>query len=168
MRAGEFGFGFRAHFGDATRSDLLISAGIERARLLVVAIDGKEQITALVTEVRKTWPDVHVLARAVDRNHVYDLWWAGCRDIVRETYDGSLRMGRSAFEALGTSRAEAEAIAQAFNALDRKAMLEAAEHYDPAIPALENAPYVAKVRDLNTRCERELGQRIAEILGRPL
>ena len=73
----------------------------------MIAIDGKDQITELVRYVGHHYPNVHIIARAVDRNHVYDLWHAGCRDIIRETYDSSLRMGRSAFEALGANTAQA-------------------------------------------------------------
>jgi len=88
-------FDVQAYYGDATRPDLLHAAGIENAKLLVIAIDGREQITELVKYVRHHYPDVHIVARAIDRDHVYDLWHAGCRDIVRETYDSSLRMARS-------------------------------------------------------------------------
>ena len=97
-------FDVQAYYGDATRPDLLHSAGIENAKLLVIAIDGREQITELVKYVRHHYPDVHIVARAIDRDHVYDLWHAGCRDIVRETYDSSLRMARSSIEALGYNR----------------------------------------------------------------
>ena len=89
-------FGVKVYFGDATRPDMLISAGIAEAKLFVIAIDDKDQITELVRHVTKAYPNLHVIARAVDRNHVYDLWAAGCRDIIRETYDSSTRMGRSA------------------------------------------------------------------------
>jgi len=70
-----------AYYGDATRPDLLHAAGIENARLLIVTIDDKEQINALVKYAAHNYPDLHVIARAVDRNHVYDLWAFGCRDI---------------------------------------------------------------------------------------
>lgn len=157
-------FGFRTYFGDATRPDLLHSAGIAQARMLIVAIDGKAQITALVEHVVKTYPQVHVVARAVDRNHVYDLWWVGCRDIIRETYDSSLRIGRSALEALGASRDQAEAVTAAFRAMDRATMVDAAEKYDPAIPASENNAYVELVKELRSSRERELAEQIDAIL----
>ena len=94
-------FGVRSYFGDATRPDLLASAGIGHAKLLIVALDEREQIDKLVRYAVSNFPDLHVIARAKDRDHVYHLWAMGCRDIVRETYDASLRMGRSAYEALG-------------------------------------------------------------------
>lgn len=159
-------FGIRAYFGDATRPDLLHSAGLAEAKLFVIAIDGKEQITELVKYTVQNYPNVHVVARATDRNHVYDLWAAGCRDIVRESYDSSLRMGRSAFEALGHSGDTAEELKNAFNDMDRKTMIELAEHYDPDIPPLENETYMAKVRERVDVWQQELGAQMNDIVAK--
>ncbi|WP_138422393.1 cation:proton antiporter domain-containing protein [Maritimibacter alexandrii] len=148
-------FDVQAYYGDATRPDLLHAAGIEHAKLLVIAIDDKHQITELVTYVKKHYPDVHVIARAVDRPHVYDLWWAGCRDIIRETYDSSLRMSRSAVEALGYSRDQADRVTEMFAEMDRSAMLIAAEHYDPAISILDNEAYIEGLRAARGDIEAE-------------
>ena len=159
-------FGIRAYYGDATRPDLLHSAGIDEAKVLVVAIDGQEQITELVKYVSHTHPHVHVVARAVARHHVYDLWAAGCRDIIRDYYDSALRMGRSTFEALGVPREQADEIREAFNQVDSRSMLELAEHYDPDIPAIENEVYMAKVRERASEWEKELSAQIDDVLAR--
>jgi CPA2 family monovalent cation:H+ antiporter-2 len=151
-------FGFRVFFGDATRPDMLAAAGIEKARLLVVAIDGREQITEIVRYVCRTYPHVHVLARAVDRTHVYDLYAAGCRDIIRETFDSGVRAGRSAFEALGRSRPEAEALAAKFVEGDRATLLELAQLWKPNVPVRENAAYMARVRQIVSEREARLTQ----------
>lgn len=158
-------FGFRAYFGDATRPDLLNAAGMAEAKVFVVAIDGKEQITELVHYVCQNYPKVHVVARAVDRNHVYDLWAAGCRDIVRETYDSSLRMSRSSLEALGATRDQADRMKDAFDAIDRRSMIALAEHYDPDIPAYENETYMAKVREMAEGWEQELAEQMTAIMN---
>ena len=158
-------FNVHAYYGDATRPDLLHAAGIADAKLFVIAIDGKEQITELVKYVRHHYPDVHILARAVDRPHVYDLFHAGCRDIVRDTYDSSLRMGRSAIEALGYSGDQAERMVHTFNELDRKVMRLAAEHYDPDIPAMENEAYLQMTRDSLDEWQGELADRMGEIMN---
>ena len=149
-------YGLHVHFGDATRPDLLHAAGIEQAKILVIAIDGKDQITELARYAAKTWPHLHVIARAIDRNHVYDLWSVGCRDIIRETYDSSLRMGRSAIEALGYSRAEAERMVDGFNEVDRKVMISVAGAYDPDIPAHENQAYLDAVNNMRDEWEEQL------------
>ncbi|MEM7660866.1 MAG: cation:proton antiporter [Pseudomonadota bacterium] len=157
-------FGVHVYFGDATRPGLLHSAGIEDAALLVVAMDGKDQITQLVDYAVRTYPKLHVIARAVDRDHVYQLWAHGCRDIIRETYDSSLRMGRSAFEAMGISREAADKMTDAFNEMDRKAMIEVADAYDITIPAAENEEYISRIREMQGHWEAELRDRISKIL----
>ena len=92
-------FGVHAFYGDATRTDLLQAAGIERAALLVIAIDDPDKTTRLVRQLRHSHPHVHIVARARDRRHVYELYAAGAHDIIRETFDSAVRAGRSAISA---------------------------------------------------------------------
>jgi CPA2 family monovalent cation:H+ antiporter-2 len=141
-------FGVRAFYGDATRPDLLHAAGIDDAALVVVAIDDPAQTTALVTYLRHAHPHVHVIARARDRRHVYQLYAAGCRDIIRETFDSSVRAGRSAFEALGTPTPEAERLARVFVDQDRRVIAQLAEVFDPEVPEHLNEAYRTRARDL--------------------
>jgi CPA2 family monovalent cation:H+ antiporter-2 len=156
-------FGLKAYFGDATRPDLLHSAGIDEAKLLIVTIDDKEQITELVEYAIRNFPKLHVIARAVDRHHVYHLWALGCRDIIRETYDSSLRIGRSAFEALGASREIADRMKAEFDETNRRSMVEVADVYDVNIPAYENEAYIQKVRAVIESWDVELQERIVAI-----
>ncbi|WP_417483199.1 monovalent cation:proton antiporter-2 (CPA2) family protein [Maricaulis sp.] len=155
-------FGFQVHFGDATRPDLLQSAGIAEARLLIIAIDDRQKITELVRYAVQTYPDLHVLARAIDRDHVYELWAAGCRDIVRETYDSSIRAGRSALQALGLKPHKAARFAADFERLDRASMPVLAGLYRLDTPPHLNAPYVAKVKEISEEWERQLRGQMAE------
>ncbi len=152
------------YFGDATRPDLLHAAGIDKAKLLIVTIDDQHQITELVSYATRNYPDLHVIARAVDRHHTYELWAHGCRDIIRETYDSSLRIGRSAFEALGTSREAAEEMKMAFHEMDQNSMIEVADVYDINIPGHENEAYVERVRERAESWEAELHDRMMEIM----
>ena len=135
-------FNIPVYFGDATRPDLLHAAGIEKAKLFIIAIDGKEQITQLVTHCTKHYPDLHVIARAVDRLHVYDLFAAGCRDIIRESFDSSVRAGRSALEALGEHAFDAERKARSFVKVDQRMMRRMAGAYKPDVPIEENEEFI--------------------------
>ena len=139
-------FGIKVFFGDATRPDLLHAAGIEEASMLVIAIDDKEQATELVHHVRSNHPHVYIVVRAVDRHHVYELWAAGARDIIRESFDSSVRAGRSALEALGMHPFDAELQTRGFVALDQKQMRDLADVYDPDIPVHENEAYVERTK----------------------
>ncbi|MEO0995815.1 MAG: NAD-binding protein, partial [Pseudomonadota bacterium] len=146
-------FGLRVYFGDATRPDLLEAAGIAHASTLVIAIDGREQITEIVRHVRRNHPDVHIVARAVDRQHVYELYAAGCRDIIRETFDGAIRAGRSTLEALGVHPFEAERKARQFVEHDKRQMGAMAALYDPSVPIHENTAYVEKAKEIRKATE---------------
>jgi CPA2 family monovalent cation:H+ antiporter-2 len=149
-------FGMHAYFGDATRPDILHSAGIDEAKVLIVAIDGKDQITKLVKHAIHQYPHLHVIARALDREHVYELWETGCRDIIRETYDSSIRMGRSTYEALGIEESVARKMSDAFEGVERSSIAILAEFRDPDVPAAENKAYQAKVRELGAGYQKEL------------
>lgn len=155
-------FHISVHFGDATRPDLLHAAGIDEAKVLVIAIDDKEAITQLVRYMVEHHPHVHLVARAIDRNHVYDLWSVGCRDIIRETYDSSIRASRSVFEALGHSRAQAEKLLGEFEAADRETMLDLAGLYDINIPPLENEAYMARVDEMMEEWQEQLRGRMQD------
>lgn len=156
-------FGAKTYYGDATRPDLLHAAGVANAKLFVIAIDDREQITQLTRYLIQNYPKLHVMARAVDRDHVYDLYLAGCRDIVRETYDSSIRMGRSAYEALGIKKEHAQAMASAYDRVDRATLVEVATAYDPNIPLEENQAYIDKVRAVMEPWQVELRREMDEI-----
>ncbi len=152
-------FGFRGFFGDPTRPDLLNAAGLEDARVLVVAIDDKPAAVKVVRHARKTRPDLHIIARARDRVHVHELYDAGANDIVREMFDSSLRAGRYALENLGLSEFEAAEVETAFYHHDRMALRELAELWKPGVPMSDVPEYVERARELNSALEMELSAR---------
>jgi len=152
-------FGFRGFFGDPTRPDLLNAAGLEDARVLVVAIDDKASALKLVRYARKVRPDLHIIARARDRVHVHELYDAGANDIVREMFDSSLRAGRYVLENLGLSEFEAAELEQSYYQHDRTALRELAELWKPGVPVSELPEYVARARALNSSLEMELAAR---------
>ncbi|MEO1579618.1 MAG: monovalent cation:proton antiporter-2 (CPA2) family protein [Pseudomonadota bacterium] len=149
-------FGFKVFFGDATRPDLLAAAGIAQARMLIVAIDDRDQATELVRYVTANYAHVYIVARARSRDHVYELYAAGCRDIIRETFDGGVRAGRSAMEALGMHPFEAQRRSKDFEDRDRTALAALAEVYDPDIPIQQNAAYIARAREMREQQEAEM------------
>lgn len=158
--------GIRNFFGDATRPDLLNAAGIENANLLIVALDDAEQITKLVRYAMHNYPHLHVVARAVDRHHVYDLWAYGCRDIIRETFDSTMRMGRSAFEALGIEREKAQEMVDIFTEFDKEMLRQAADAYEIGVPFEENQTYIDCINKLFDEKEPQIKQQMREICER--
>jgi CPA2 family monovalent cation:H+ antiporter-2 len=120
----------------------------------------------MVRHVALNHPHFHIVARAIDRHHVYELWSAGCRDVIRDTFDSAVRAGRTALEALGNHPFDAELLTRGYVSSDRRRLREVADLYDPDIPAHENAPYVARVRELLAAEEDELRGNSAKFGGR--
>ncbi|WP_281257553.1 cation:proton antiporter [Zobellella endophytica] len=104
----------KSYFGDASRLDLLDTAGIAQARLLVVAIDDRERAVALVHLVKRHYPGLWVLARAFDRGHGYELRRAGADEVVSETYHSALELGGQALTAFGVHPLRARRMTWAF------------------------------------------------------
>ncbi len=151
--------GFKGYFGDPTRPDLLRAAGIATAKVLIVAVEGREKTTKLVTYARKLRPDIHIVARARDRHHVYELYAAGANDIVRELFDSSLRAGRYALENLGLSEYEAAEAETLFYHHDRGMMKELATLWEPDVPLMKNEAYLKRAKELNSDLELTLASR---------
>ncbi|MBU1835851.1 MAG: cation:proton antiporter, partial [Alphaproteobacteria bacterium] len=152
-------FGYRGFFGDPTRPDLLAAAGIDDARVMLVAIDDKDMATRLVAYARKVRPDLHIIARARDRVHTYELYAAGADDIVREMFDSSLRAGRYALENLGLTDFEAAEAETLFYHSDRDMVRDLAKLWKPGVPIADNPDYIARARQLNSDLETALAAR---------
>lgn len=106
--------GIKSYFGDASRSDLLETAGIEQARLLVIALDDRDRAVQMVRHVKKYYPNLWVLARAFDRGHGYQLRQAGADDVVSETYYSALELGGHALTAMGVHPMRAKQMTWSF------------------------------------------------------
>jgi len=90
------GINIKSYFGDVSRPDLLHTAGIEHASLLVIAIDDRVRAVDLVHYVKKHYPNVKILARAFDRGHHYELRHSGADVVISETYHSALELATEA------------------------------------------------------------------------
>ncbi|MFZ7129089.1 monovalent cation:proton antiporter-2 (CPA2) family protein [Avibacterium avium] len=141
-------FGLKTYFGDGSRSDLLETAGIAKAKLLVIALDDKEQAIQIAHFAHHFYPNLPIITRAYDRRHVYDLYRAGARNIVRETFDSAIRSGRLALEQLGMDKEKAKQIAEFYYHRDRHGLAEMASLYDPEISVFSNERMIARAKEL--------------------
>jgi len=122
-------FGFRVFYGDATRLDLLRTAGAGTAKVLVVAVDDVEQSLAIVDMAREHFPDARIIARARNVGHLYQLLDRKVEFIERELFESSLRSARSVLEGLGWPPHEAREAAMRFRHRNIELMHELYPHY---------------------------------------
>ena len=109
-------FGYRVFYGDATRADLLVLAGAERAKVIVVAVDDREAVNAIVDLARTRFAQARLVVRVHDLTHGFDMLDRGITEFEREVFEGSLASGRRVLGALGFAAADCEAMVRRFRA----------------------------------------------------
>lgn len=103
-------FGNTVFWGDGTRLDILRNAGIHSASALVFAIDGQWDPATVIAPIRAEWPDLPIIARAYDRTHAIALRRAGLDQVIRETLESAVLIGRDVLATLGTPATLIDAI----------------------------------------------------------
>lgn len=93
--------GFEVFYGDATRTDLLESAGIEEADILISAVDNSDTTLNLVKIVKKKYPHIKLMVRAKNRYDAYELLNMGVENIYRETLDTSVKLATDVLSHMG-------------------------------------------------------------------
>jgi glutathione-regulated potassium-efflux system ancillary protein KefC len=152
-------FGWRVYFGDATRLDLLRTAGAEGAKVLVVAIDDVQQNLALVDLAREHFPHLTIVARARDARHWTQLYQRGVRLIERETLDAALMSGRSVLEVLGKEPHRARMLAQRFRRHSIEQLVAMAPHMGDQARLISISKASRQQLEQLLVQERELAQR---------
>lgn len=88
-------------FGDATRREVLMSAGLSRARALIVTYDHTPSALKILDIVRHERPDLPVIVRTWDDSDIEKLRAAGADEVVAEIMEGSLMLASHALMLLG-------------------------------------------------------------------
>ena len=89
------------HYGDARRGDLLRAVGLDRARLLVIAVDNTEVAMRVLEEARLITIEVPILVRTRDDSQLAELKAAGATEVVPELLESSLMLASHALIMLG-------------------------------------------------------------------
>jgi glutathione-regulated potassium-efflux system ancillary protein KefC len=145
-------FGYRVFYGDATRLDLLRTAGAETAKILVVAVDDVDQSLQIIDQVQAHFAHLQIVVRARDVTH-----WNKLRDrnimmVQRELFESSLRSANSVLELLGFDPDAADQSIQRF----RKHNLELFEQMYPHYR--DNAKLIAVAKQGRQQLEEQMAQ----------
>ena len=147
-------FGTKAYYGDATRMDVLASAGAAKARLLIVAIDDPEAAMRIVKQVLRRYPHLKLVVRAHSRSDAFEYFDLGV-PAVRETFAASLDAAEAALRALDYGPIAARRVVQRFRRHDEEILVEQAAHRG------EETRLIA----LNQQGRRDLERLLAQELG---
>jgi monovalent cation:proton antiporter-2 (CPA2) family protein len=116
-------FGHKVYFGDASRLEILETAGVARAKYFILAIDDMEQSLATAKTLREHFPKVKIFARARNRGHVFEFMELGVEHIKRETFDASLNFVGDLLLDMGVAPERAHQMVERFRKHD-EIMLE--------------------------------------------
>ena len=93
--------GERVVYGDASRHETLIAAGIARASALVITFADTELALRILHHVRSLNPALPVIVRTIDDANLDRLIAAGASEVVPETFESSLMLASHALVLLG-------------------------------------------------------------------
>jgi len=120
-------FGSKAYYGDATRLDLLVSAGARKARLLVVAVDNPDNALRIVQLARRHFHNLKIIVRAHSRTDAFEYTEMGV-PVVRETFGSALDAAEHALRALDMGPIAARRVVARFRRHDEELLVEQAPH----------------------------------------
>ena len=120
-------FGNTVFYGDAARQELLEAAGAHTAQMLVIAIDNPDKTIEIIKLAHKNYPQLKIVARAIDRRHAYQLLNLKVDAFNRETVDSAINLAVEALELLGNTKQDAERAGKLFRDHDRAAVVQLAE-----------------------------------------
>jgi glutathione-regulated potassium-efflux system ancillary protein KefC len=154
-------FGYRVFYGDATRLDLLRTAGAATAKVLVIAVDDVEQSLEIVDLVQAHFPQLEIVARARDVTHWNKLRERKVMRVERELFEASLVSARSVLEILGRSQEDASASAVRFRTHNLALFEKMHPHYR------DQAKMIAVIKEGRTQFEAQMAQERAEHKAQP-
>ncbi len=135
-------FGLKSFYGDASRADLLEAAGAARAKIFICAVDDEAKSLEIVDLVKKEFPHLRILARAVNRSHAYGLIARGVTDFRRDTLGSALDLGTDVLRALGYRAHRALRAMQIFRCYEEDSVHQLAKHFTN----YEDASYISIAR----------------------
>lgn len=151
--------GFKVYYGDATRMDLLESAGAKEAKLLISAIDSPETNLELAETVKKHFPKLEMMIRAKNRTVAYELMDLGIDNIYRETLDTAVKMGVDALKKMGFRSYSLTRSAQNFIKYDEASLKRLAKE------RFDKNNYIIRVKNEINQQEQLLSENLKPLIS---
>ncbi|MBP8218784.1 cation:proton antiporter domain-containing protein [Aeromonas allosaccharophila] len=84
--------GEQVAFGDASRRDILLAAGLLRARLVIITFDDRKRVEAMLALIRALAGELKVLVRTRDDSFLEQYKQAGAFEVIPESQEGALML----------------------------------------------------------------------------
>ncbi|MFT5880210.1 MAG: glutathione-regulated potassium-efflux system ancillary protein KefC [Moritella sp.] len=131
-------FKYKVFYGDAEQLNLLHAAGADTARLFIIAVESTSKSKRILIRVKKHFPHLTVLVRAIDRNHAQQLIRLGADHVFRDTLDSGISLGVETLKALGMRANQAHRAGQVFRRHDEEVLHDEASRMHEHEPQYVN------------------------------
>lgn len=98
------------YYGDARRADLWRKLDVEHASAALITVDDLTAACAILSTIRKHWPELTVVVRAHDSPSVQTFYEYGATLVVEETLEASLQLARVVLEKLKVPDSEIDTV----------------------------------------------------------
>lgn len=142
--------GFEVYYGDATRIDLLESAGITEAKILICSIDNPDVAIPFAKTLIKKYPHLKLMFRAKNRYDAYELLELGIQNVYRESLDTSVKMAADVLTNMGHRKYTVHRQSQKFIQYDEEMLRKLTEK------PKDTKEYIFKVREEIKKQEEQL------------
>ncbi|NWG39223.1 MAG: cation:proton antiporter [Hydrogenophilaceae bacterium] len=88
-------------FGDPAKREVLVAAGISRARAMIITFSDLNATMSILRHAHDIKPELPVVVRTMDDSHIDKLKEAGATEVVSEVMEGSLMLASHALMLLG-------------------------------------------------------------------
>jgi Kef-type K+ transport system membrane component KefB len=106
--------GYSVYYGNAAQPDVLESAGVREAKMMVVAVDNADVVEFLVGEVHRLYPQLPVFARGHSHSRCRHLLTIGATAVASENLEASLQLARFALMATGADEEQVELLLEEY------------------------------------------------------
>ena len=154
-------FGYRVFYGDATRLDLLRTAGAAQAKVLVVAVDDVAQSLEIVDLAQSHFPHLELVVRARDITHWNQLRDRGVMRVERELFESSLRSAYSVLELLGQTPESAHQTVKRFRQHNQALLEQLHPHYK------DSAKLISVIKQGRQQLEEQMAREREELAQHP-
>ena len=83
-------------YGDAAKREVLLAAGLMRAKTLVITYDDTHSALKVLHHIKELRPGLPVVVRTADETHIETLKEAGAAEVVAEVMEGSVMLASQA------------------------------------------------------------------------
>ncbi|MGK7953425.1 MAG: cation:proton antiporter [Xenococcaceae cyanobacterium] len=106
--------GYKVYYAAVINGKILRTAGVSEAKAAIITISDPDACNEVLATIREINPNLPVSCRARDLEHSYQLQELGATEIILETLEASLQLGRTALDYATTQPDEIEKIVESF------------------------------------------------------